>query len=677
MSDADPALLALAERAGVAPRWRDAFGKDHDVSPDTLRAVLAAIDLPADSDAAIADSMASLVALETGAEMPPLVTARVGEPVTLPCPPAAFALTLEDGGRMDGTAQAGPNGHALLPPIAQPGYHRLAIGDAEVTLAVSPGRCFWPEGLTRAWGLAVQLYALRRAGDAGVGDFAALATFARAAGARGADAVAISPVHAQFSADPNRFSPYAPSSRIMLNVLHVDCPEPIADAARLESLDLVDWPESARVKLRALRAAFARAPRDDRFAAFKAEQGDVLRKHAIFEALHAARFGADPGQWNWRAWPEALRDPASAAVRDFANAHADDVDFHAWLQWRADEGLRTAQAAARAAGMRIGLISDLAVGTDGGGSHSWSRQQEMLIGMTVGAPPDLLSPHGQDWGLVAFSPNGLRRHGYAAFLEMLRAALRHAGGVRIDHVMGLARLWVLPEGASPSEGAYLALPRTDLLRLVALESQRHAAIVLGEDLGTLPEGFQDALTESAINGLRVLWFERDREERFTPPARWTRGAVAMTSTHDLPTVAGWWRGDDLDLRAGLGHMRDEAAERAGRARDRDALWDAFTQSGAAHGPRPAEWDAHPAVDAAIAHVGSAACELVLLPMEDALAQTTQPNLPGTLDEHPNWRRRMPLPAEQVLDRPDVAARIERLAQARLGQPPAMNGPEPE
>jgi 4-alpha-glucanotransferase len=316
--------------------------------------------------------------------------------------------------------------------------------------------------------------------------------------------------------------------------------------------------------------------------------------------------------------------------------------------------------------MRIGLISDLAVGTDGGGSHAWSRQDEMLIGLSIGAPPDLLGPLGQDWGLTAFSPRGLVGHGYGAFLEMLRAALRHAGGVRIDHVMGLQRLWVLPEGARALEGAYLRFPIDDLLALVALESHRAGAIVLGEDLGTVPEGFQPRLMQAGLLGMRVLWFERD-EPAFRPPSSWSREAAAMTSTHDLATVAGWWRGRDLDWRAGLGLLGDEGQARGERERDRGLLWQEFCQSGAANGDKPPPDQPAPAVDAALTHVAGSGCALALLPLEDVLGQEEQPNLPGTLHEHPNWRRRLPGPAGALLDRPEARSRLDAVRRVRKCQ----------
>ncbi len=411
---------------------------------------------------------------------------------------------MEDGETREGRAEA-DGGGVMLPAVDLPGYHRLEIDDRETVLAAAPPRCFALEDAApgrKLWGLTVQLYALRRRGDGGIGDFAALTEFVRPAAARGAAAVAISPVHAQFSADPDRFSPYAPSSRIALNVLHADA-GPFDTAApseaerRFAAADLLDWPAAGRARLARLGGAIGRALRDPGFArdfaAYRAEQGETLERHARFEALHAHHFGADLSRWHWRSWAEPYRDPASGAVAAFAREHAEAVTLHAALQFLADRGLAGAQRAAREAGMPIGLIADLAVGTDAGGSHGWSRQQETLLGLTIGAPPDLLSREGQNWGITAFSPRGLRARGFGAFIEMLRASLRHSGGVRIDHAMGLARLWVIPEGAESKDGVYLRFPVDDMLRLVALESVRHRAVVLGEDLGTLPEGFQERL----------------------------------------------------------------------------------------------------------------------------------------------------------------------------------------
>ena len=664
MSDAQ--LIQLAEAVGVAPRWRDVHGGWHEVGLDTLRTVLSALGLPATSTAAVRDSLAEV--LRAPPMLLPLVTGQVGQPIHIPARPGPYELHLDGGPVRHGALEEAPGG-SLVPPIEVPGYHRLLAGGQELTLAVAPARCFTVRDAApdrRLWALAVQLYALRRPGDGGLGDFGALQDLVGPAAAQGAAAIAISPVHAQFSADPDRFSPYSPSSRTQLNVLHTRLDMPDAPAG---TQDLVDWPDAGRARLAALRAAYASADPATLadFAAFRAREGDALETHARFEALHAHLFGANPALWHWRTWPGQYSHPSRPAVAEFARDHAEAVGLHAFMQFLAGRSLGDAQRAARAAGMPIGLIADLAVGADSGGSHCWSRQSETLLGLSIGAPPDLLSISGQNWGLAAFNPRGLVQNGFGAYLELLRGAMRHAGGVRIDHALGLARLWVVPDGASAADGAYIAFPTTDLLRLIALESSRHRAIVLGEDLGTIPDGFQERLAEAGILGMRVLWFERDKQDRFTPPRTWSPGAAAMTSTHDLATVAGWWSGRDLEWRGTLGLLGDDgnkAWEWDCRARDRGMLWGAMHDSGAAQGVIPAGWDADPVVDAAVSHVGASACDLVILPIEDALALPEQPNLPGTLDEHPNWRRRLPGPAAGLLQRPGVAARLDRLNQSR-------------
>ena len=672
----DAALLAtLCRHAGLSTRWRDAFGRYHDVTPDDLRAILAALDLDVSSDAQARERIAALQA--EAAMPPPTLTGEAGQTLLLPTAPGPWRLEAEDGAVTSGNAAAdGGRASLLLPTV--PGYYRLEIGGHEITVAVAPERCFTvADALAssgrapRGWGLAQQLYALRRPGDGGVGDFAALAGFVREAASYGAAAVTISPVHAQFSADPDRFSPYAPSSRIMLNALHI-APDELGDdpgeeARRLEGLEMVDWPAVGRERLARLRRQFDHGAGDDpTFSAWRAAQGETVEAHAVFEALHAHLWRERSGGWHWKDWPAEFGAPGAAGTRAFAQERAAEVAFHAWLQFRADAGLAAAQHAARSAGMAIGLIADLAVGADSGGSHSWSRQGETLVGLTVGAPPDLLQRDGQNWGITAFSARGLRANGYRAFIEMLSGAMRHAGGVRIDHAMGLNRLWIVPEGASAASGAYMQMPEADLIRLTKLLSLRHRAIVLGEDLGTVPEGFPERLQQAGIDGMRVLWFERD-DDGFTPPRLWTRQASAMTSTHDLATVAGWWQGVDIAHRLALGgDVADQRKQLAERADERALLWRAMRASGAADGEQPAAWDAMPVVDAAVAQVAGSACELAMIPTEDAIGLEEQPNIPGTTDEHPNWRRRLREPVGRVLAAESTVRRLRRLEQLRGG-----------
>jgi 4-alpha-glucanotransferase len=647
----DKALLTLAKQAGLHVQWQDVHGTDHQIEPRTLQATLKALGFPADTDQDRRDSTARIEAED--AVLDPLITADVDKPVKLRGAPGQFRLSLEDGTICEGMAKPVAKGFIRLPAISEPGYHRLEIGDAVVTLAVAPKQARAVADATggrKAWGLAVQVYGLRRPGDGGVGDFKALAQFADNAARHGADALAVSPVHALFTADFSRFGPYAPSSRIALNALYA--PVDTDHQASVEPDALIDWLSSSAARLAALRQQFEAGQDAESFAAFKDSAPAGLRNHAIFETI-AARQAKAGAPLDWRQWPEALRKPGNQAVRDLAEAEAREVDFHLYLQYRANQGLREAQRAAKAAGMKIGLIADLAVGADPGGSDAWGRPDEVLHGLAIGAPPDAFNQNGQEWGVTAFSPRGLRRSGYAAFLDMLRGAMSTAGGLRIDHAMGLARLWIVPHGAEPKDGVYLGFPLEALVRLVALESQRHDAVVIAEDLGTVPHGFREQLGSHEIAGMSVLWFEREAE-RFLPPAEWRVETAAMTTTHDLPTVAGWWTGRDIEWRDKLGIAGED---REKRAADRAALWQAFRESGATADAVPPAQESGRVADAAAAHLGTAASPL-------ALGLVEQPNLPGTTDEHPNWRRRLPGKAASLLDAPEIAARLAGLHDKR-------------
>jgi 4-alpha-glucanotransferase len=648
--------------------------------------------LPCDTRAQLATSRDRFAA--TDDTLPPLITAEVGEPIVLAWRASGRArLVLEEGSAQDVALAPGRDGRrCMLAAISQPGYHQLQLGEQTIALAVAPKKCFTVDDRapdTRLWGLAVQLYGLRRAGDGAIGDTGGLCALASGAARHGADAIALSPTHALFGADHSRYGPYSPSSRLFLNALHAD-PSVLfgtdhvtaaidaaglgAERARLEAADLIDWPAAAANKLTLLRRLFdefsvvlerdreGALARD--FAEFRQRGGNLLEQHARFEALHAARLAIDRNARSWRTWPAQWRDPGGPAVADFAAAHAREIAFHVFLQWVADRSLAAAQAHALGAGLRIGLIADLAVGMDSGGSHAWSSQHDLLVGLNIGAPPDLFNSLGQNWGLTAFSPRALVARSFAPFLATLRAGMRHAGGVRIDHAMGLTRLWLVPDDAAAADGAYLNYPLDDLLRLIKLESHRHRAIVIGEDLGTVPEGFREKLDAAGIAGMRVLWFERD-EDGFVPPAAWPARAVAMTSTHDLPTVAGWWRGVDIDAQARLGLLEpqtDAQALRHRRDTDRALLWGAFRAGGAAPDATDVPDDPEPAVDAAVRFIADTRSQLVLLPLEDALGCEQQPNLPGTIDQYPNWRRRYAPAADEVFDDPAVRARARWLSR---------------
>lgn len=663
-------LHDLATAAGLQIAWEDAMGEDQRVSDDALATILSAMGLPTDSRSAIADSRQILA---RNAADPVFASADLGQPIPLPRGFAAAAsaeLVLDDGRRRT-VALDTDGARTILPAIDTIGYHDLILADRTIRIAVAPSRCYGVGDAApgrRIWGPAVQIAALRDSHATPYGDFGTLADTARAFAGQGADALAISPVHALFPADPGRYSPYAPSSRLFLNVLYADpalvgMPVPPDPGG-----ELIDWAQAIPQRLQHLRRAYDSRPQGvrDAVARYAETGGEPLQRHARFDALHA-HFFATTGATGWQGWPAAFRDPADLAVSRFAAEHADEVGFYLFLQWLTKHSLDVAQKAATAGGMAIGLVADLAVGMDSGGSHAWSRPDDLLAGLSIGAPPDLLGPDGQSWGITGFAPQALQRAGFEPFIATLRAALDHAGGIRIDHALGLRRLWVVPEGASARDGAYLTMPFQDSLRVLAIESHRAKAVVIGEDLGTVPDGFRPAMEDRGMLGMRVLWFERDEDGDVIPPADWSPDAAAMTGTHDLATVAGYWLGRDIDWTWKLGRTsraQDQAGDRANRADDRERLWDAFSAAGAAAGDAPAPHDTRPVVDAAVGFVAGTPCALAIMPMEDVIGLEEQPNLPGTIDEHPNWRRRMPDATPELLARPDVAARVERINAAR-------------
>jgi 4-alpha-glucanotransferase len=616
----DTALERLARAAGLAVDWTDAAGEAKRVSPDSLRAVLTALDLAADSDAAVKDSLRRLA--NSSSEMKPLQVARQGTRIKAPVKARRLRLISEDGQRHDVRNEDG-----RLPLPDSYGYYQL--DDSEQRIAVVPRKAWMPDH--SLWGVGVQVYALKAGSTSGFGDFAALADFCGQAAAAGAGAVAINPVHALFGALPDHISPYAPSTRLWLNPLYAALP----GKAKQSGAGLIDWPHASRQKWHALRQAFTQAGKDPDFAAFVRQGGERLLAQARFEMLDA-RFRAQ-GCESWRQWPAPYRDAQSRAVRALS-AKDPEIAFHLFAQWQADRSLAVAQASARRAGMPVGLIADMAVGMDPAGSHAWSAPKEVLRGLTVGAPPDIFNARGQNWGLTNLSPRGLIDTGYAGFIATLRAAMRHAGGIRLDHAMGLQRLWVIPQGADPADGVYLHYPLQELLGLIALESQCHRAMVVAEDLGTVPEGFREKLARAAILGMRVLWFERDARGGFLPPQKWDAQAAALSTTHDLPTLAGWWSGHDLKWRRRLKLDAKPEKARHERQRDRKRLWASLKKTSSARGPMP---DQPPVfVDAAFAALAAAPSPLKLLPIEDFLGEKEQPNIPGTISEHPNWRRRL-------------------------------------
>lgn len=634
MNTGDTSLHALAAAAGLAREWTDVAGKPQQVGDATLHAVLAAMDLPA---ATPAQRRASLHRIALVQAEPPLLTARVGTRIDAGPGPALRQWQSDDGRREDVRVT---RGKVRVPLV--PGYWTLQ-GGAQRQVGVAPDQCFGVEDAVpagHAWGAALQVYSARAQGDGGIGDTSGCGDWLHRVAAAGGDALALSPVHAALEGG-GYYSPYAPSDRRCLDPLHASPAQVFGEVATqvlehepelrerlavLETAEFIDWNPARPAKWAWLRLLHGRG---------LALRPDLREDHARFVAVPP---------------PEVAAYVAFAAGDDGGAA-----ELHLFGQWLARTAWARCQQQARDSGMGIGLVADLAVGFDPSGAEAAASPGSVLRGLELGAPPDGFNAEGQAWGISGYSPTGLRQSGFAPFIELLHAVMRDRGGVRIDHILGLQRLWVVPRGASARDGVYLRCELDALLDLLALESWRHRCIVIGEDLGVVPPGIRAKLARRRVLGIDVLPFTRDRRGAFMPPKRWRRQAVATTTTHDLPSSLGWSEGRDIAWRLGLNEASAETLlatpEWAEREADAARLRKAFQAEGLDSGD--------PRMDA-LRFVARSPAVLALLPAEDALGLREQPNLPGTTDSHPNWRRRLPDP----LPGPVLDASLQAFAQAR-------------
>src|ERR1700719_2028278 len=635
------------------------------------------------------------------------------------CRRVLWSCHLADGDERSGRVAVDVNSNVERFAIALPsglplGYHRLEVEadgiNARAALIVAPDRCYLPAELgpgSRSWGLSCQLYGLRRERNWGIAAFTDLATLARAAGRCTASVVGINPLHALFAAEPRHISPYSPSSRTHLDYLYIDVtavPGFAEDEAIREltggqwfgathwaarSAEFIDYGAVAACKRSVLEALFRRfrslelgangtatSIMGQAFREFQQSAGQSLADFAVFEALHEHHLRKNR-QFSWHSWPAPMRDPRSPQVAAFAAAHHDRVEFFQFLQWEADRQLAAASRAGRDAGVSIGLYRDLAVGADPSGAEAWADQELVAPGASIGAPPDALSRGGQNWGLAPVNPLVLRRQGFAPFIASLRANMRHAGILRIDHVMSLNRLYWIPSGMEANAGAYVNYPFAELSRLVALESWRHACAVVGEDLGTVPEGFRDTMRSANILSYRIFVFERKSDGTFVPPAQYPELAAASAATHDIAPLKGFWLGTDIIGRSRLGLYPDRHAqevEAAERHRDRSLLLDALVREELIAPTQIKEFlpeGGEPVYTTELAapilaYLGRSRARLMLVQLEDVLSEVEQANLPGTTDAHPNWCRRLSRSVEEIdrgVELRRVAALIE---EARLG-----------
>lgn len=616
--------MATPDPWGVQQDWVDAYDQPQ-LAPDTTVAALRR---------AIGTPPADL------AERAPLVT-RPGRRLGL----GTIEVECEDGAHRT----AGD----VLPDDFPLGYHRFrtAAGGRPGPwrrLVVSPGRCWLPE--EQQWGWAVQLYAARSRASWGIGDLGDLRMLREWTESVGGGFLLVNPLHAVAPTLPQEASPYLPATRRFRNPVYLRVDEVPghspgasgldADRERLNTTGLIDRDGVWTLKRAALRAAFERsdAAADAGFAGWRREQGRGLEEFATWCALAEAH-GPD-----WRAWPAGLRRPDGPEVGAFAAEHADEVAFHAWLQWLLDTQLREATGSTT-------VIQDLPIGVSGGGADAWAWQDGVAAGITVGAPPDLLNTTGQDWGSPPLVPWRLQAADYEPFIQSVRGTIAGAGGLRIDHVMGLFRLWWIPDGRPATEGAYVRYPSEDLLDIVALESHRARAVVVGEDLGTVEPGVREALAERGMLSYKLLWFEDDE------PRDWPRSALAAVTTHDLPTVAGLWTGSDAEDQLASTTMSEQDV-RQGRA---DLL--ARLRRG---GDLPESAAVGEAVAAAYRRLAGAPSLLLSVALEDAVLEERRPNVPGTVDRD-NWRIPLCVPVDDLPESADAAG-IAALMRAAVGGP---------
>ncbi|HEY0798779.1 MAG TPA: 4-alpha-glucanotransferase, partial [Candidatus Baltobacteraceae bacterium] len=606
MIETSQALEALATALGLEPTFTDAFGLQTQVSAPTKRALAAAMGYPAHTDEAVVRSLAQLARALWLRMLDPVLFACEEEPpvlvLTLHSAPEeleiTWTITQEDDTEREGTVRwaagsslekrvidgRGYERRTFTLPVALPlGYHCAAfhVGpqSAQTTIIVAPQQAYVPAALetSPAWGVVLQLYALRRESDWGIGDFTALESLASVVARNGGAAVALNPLHRLHIHNPAAISPYGPTSRFALDPLYIDplavpdyaespnaqtlAAEPSINLKRaaLHDLPLIDYPRVSALKQRLFEALYAsfreqnlradgapRTPRGEAFVQFRREGGLAIDRLAIYEALAEYHLTRNEKIFGWLQWPQEYRDPASPAVAAFAQKHHERVDYFVYLAWIADEQL--AQAAEACASMPIGLYRDLAVGADSNSAEAWSAQDVMRTEISVGAPPDPLNTDGQSWGLPALDPGALREVAYAPFARLLRANMRYAGALRIDHVMALTRLFWIPAGRPANEGAYVHYRLDEMLAVLALESVRARCMVVGEDLGTVPPGFRERLARARLFSTRLLFFERTAAGGFVEAGDYPRYAVASVGTHDLAPLAGWWSGRDIEVR---------------------------------------------------------------------------------------------------------------------------------
>jgi 4-alpha-glucanotransferase len=720
-----PLIERLARLRGIGDAYHDYRGELKYFSLETKQALLRAMGCEIDDPAALALELRQLESARWRQFLPPVAAAhgaRIGVDVNVTAREFGSALLwsvrLEDGSRRDGATSTADcaelwRGEVAgswitrrrleLPLDLPPGYHELeakiAAGTAHRCLLImSPPHCYEPESIIagrRLWGIAVQLYSLRSRDNWGIGDFNDLRSLIRWVASRGAGFVGLNPLHALAPADPARSSPYSASSRHFLNVLYIAVPsvpefqecaaarERWADpstAARLGELrrrELVDYRGVADLKFEFLALLYrdfrerhltGKSERARIFHAFVAAGGELLQMHARFDALDRHLRATSSAASGWLSWPEEFRDVRGGAAAQFAAEHPEEVEFHAYLQWLAHEQLCGAQSLTRELGMPVGLYGDYAVGANPSGSETWADRSSYCMGAEIGAPPDPLALKGQGWGIPPQDPSVMQAQRLQGFVHLIRNNMRYYGAIRLDHVMALFRLWWVAAGFSATEGAYVHYPLQQLLTVLSLESARSACLVVGEDLGVVPDEMRQAMPEYGLYHYKVLLFEK-LAGRFRRPDEYARRALATPTTHDMPTLRSYWEGRDIELRRRLNLYPSAEIESAvirERERDRELLLEALQEQGLKPAQPATPLDAFTAEFAHALHLylARSATLLVAVQIDDLLGEALPVNVPGTDREYPNWQRKVSADLEDIAARTDLAAQLDEIRAAR-------------
>ncbi|MPW29691.1 4-alpha-glucanotransferase [Agarivorans sp. B2Z047] len=725
----DQIIEQLVKLRGIETSYVDAWGNPAQVVPESKSKLLRALGYPVDDAEQLAQRYEEDVLNYWQKVMPVVKVVRVASeypleirvPIELANKAFTWKLKTEQGEEFKGqiTPVDGEliEAHAINDVEYQAyivnlsldlpiGYHTLSISVkggrkvlAETRYIVAPKAAYIQPQIAngkKVWGPSVQLYCLRTETNWGIGDFSDLQVLVKNIAERGGDFVGLNPIHSLYPANPEAASPYSPSSRRWLNIVYIDveainefaesdAAALVASAAfqnRLEQLRSSEWVDYTGVteaKLEALKLVFkqfqtiqkGRTKRANAFRTFIKEGGESLQAQATYDALQAHLYDSIGNAWGWPAWPDEYKEYHLPAVAEWVKANQEAVDFYLWLQWIADEQLAAVDAVAKESGMAMGLYRDLAVGVSEGSVEIWANGDLYSLDASVGAPPDILGPLGQKWGLPPMDPAVLEEQQYQPMVDLFRSNMRSCGSLRIDHAMALLRLWLVPVEDSADKGAYLYYPIQDLLGILALESHRNQCLIIGEDLGTVPDGIFEVLQENGVHSYRIFFFEQAEDGGFISPAHYPEQAMSAVTTHDMPTLRGFWHCDDLALGRELGIYPDEEVLQSlyqDRHENKQKLLDTLHghQSIPDYISRDVNWVG---MDKGLnygiqVHMAKGSCNLLSVQLEDWMEMDKPVNVPGTSSEYPNWRRKLTWNLSDLFNNHDVQHLMYSLTDAR-------------